>query len=117
VVQRRCQAKEKIVAFTDGLKSAATLMVGGMIGVALAPAVAPALARVARPAAKAGIRAGLLLYGRGRIAAAELRETLEDITAEVQAEFDAEKAQDRPEPAGSAAPPEIVRAGSPEVVH
>ena len=104
------------MAFRDGLKSAATLVVGGMIGVALAPAVAPALARLARPAAKAGIRAGLLLFERGRVAAAELRETLEDITAEVQAEFYAEKAQDSPEVAGPGAPPDVVHA-SPEIVH
>ena len=105
------------MAFRDGLKSAATLVVGGMVGVALAPAVAPALARFARPAAKAGIRAGLLLFERGRFAAAELRETLEDITAEVQAEFDAEKAQDRPEAARPGASADAVHAASPEIVH
>lgn len=105
------------MAFRDGLKSAATLVVGGMIGVALAPAVAPALARVARPAAKAGIRAGLLLFERGRVAAAELRETLEDITAEVQAEFDAEKAQGNLEAAGSVVSPDVVHTASPEIVH
>jgi hypothetical protein len=105
------------VAFRDGLKSAATLVVGGMVGVALAPAVAPALARFARPAAKAGIRTGLLLFERGRVAAAELRETLEDITAEVQAEFDAEKAQGHTEAAGPVVSPDVVHTASPEIVH
>jgi hypothetical protein len=101
------------VAFRDGLKSAATLVVGGMVGVALAPA----LARFARPAAKAGIRAGLLLFERGRVAAAELRETLEDITAEVQAEFDAEKAHGHTEAAGPVVSPDVVHTASPEIVH
>jgi hypothetical protein len=80
------------VALTNGWKSAATLVVGGVIGVLLAPTLAPALARAARPTAKFGIKAGLLLFERGRLAAAELRETMDDITAEVRAELEQEQA-------------------------
>ena len=99
------------MALSNGWKSTATLVVGGLIGVILAPAIAPALGRVARPAVKAGIKAGLLLFERGRLAAAELRETVEDITAEVQAEFDEERALHRTETA------ELQTSPGPDVVH
>ena len=66
-------------------------MVGGLIGVALAPALTPALTRLARPAAKAGMKAGLQLFERGRLAAAELREAMEDIAAEARAELEEEQ--------------------------
>jgi Protein of unknown function (DUF5132) len=101
--------KEIRVALADGWKSAATLLIGGAIGVILAPTLAPALAGAARPAAKAAIKAGLLLFDRARLAAAELRESVEDITAEVQAEL----AESNAPPPGSSAE---VTAGS-EAVH
>jgi Protein of unknown function (DUF5132) len=107
----RGQAKETLVALSNGWKSTATLMVGGLIGVVLAPAIAPALGRVARPAAKAGIKAGLVLFERGRLVAAELLETMEDITAEVQAEFDEERGIHRTERAAVQTSP------GPDVVH
>jgi hypothetical protein len=107
----RGQAKETLVALSNGWRSTATLVVGGLIGVVLAPAIAPALGRVARPAAKAGIKAGLVLFERGRVAAAELRETVEDITAEVQAELHEERATHRSETA------ELQTSPGPDVVH
>jgi hypothetical protein len=105
------------VARGNGLKSTAMLLVGGVIGVALAPTLLPALAKLARPATKAGIRTGLLLFERGRIAAAELWETLEDLTAEVQAEFDAERALHRQPAARPPASPEAASGPGPNVVH
>ena len=96
------------MALTNGWKSAATLMVGGAIGMFLAPTVTPVLARLARPAAKFGIKAGLLLAERGRIAAAELRETVEDIAAEVRAELEQQQAGHPAEPAQAPASPDIV---------
>ena len=99
------------MALSNGWKSTVTLVVGGLIGVALAPAIAPALGRVARPAAKAGIKAGLVLFERGRMAAAELRETVEDITAEVQAELHEERAIHQSETA------ELQTSSGPDVVH
>jgi hypothetical protein len=64
----------------------AAMAAGGAIGVVLAPAVAPAFARIARPAMKGALRVGLIAYRRGREAAAELMETVEDVAAEVKAE-------------------------------
>jgi hypothetical protein len=79
-----------------------TFVVGGIAGVFLAPVVAPALARWSRPGMKAAIKAGLAIYERGRLTAAELRETVEDVTAELAAE--------RAAPAGDTAvePPHAV---------
>jgi hypothetical protein len=62
------------------------MLAGGVVGVFLAPILAPAIARVGKPAAKAAIKAGMAIYQRGREATAELLETFEDITAEVEAE-------------------------------
>ncbi|MDB5408267.1 MAG: hypothetical protein JWL84_3179 [Rhodospirillales bacterium] len=64
----------------------AAMLVGGAAGVFLAPIVTPALARFARPATKTAIKAGLAIYQRARETAAEMRETIEDVTAELQAE-------------------------------
>jgi Protein of unknown function (DUF5132) len=105
------------LALGSGWKSAATLVIGGVIGVVLAPTVAPALAQLARPVAKAGIRAGLLLFERGRLAAAELREAMEDITAEVQAEFAEERGLNQTEPPEAAASVDVAHPQSPEIVH
>lgn len=80
----------------NGWRSVMTLAAGGLIGIALAPALAPALGQLVRPAAKAGIKAGLLLFERGRMAVSELRETVEDITAEVHAELEQERATHHP---------------------
>jgi hypothetical protein len=96
------------VALTNGWKSAATLVAGGVIGVLLAPTLAPALAGLARPAAKFGIKTGLLLFERSRIAAAELRETVEDIAAEVRAELEQEQTILPPESADAPASTDVV---------
>jgi Protein of unknown function (DUF5132) len=104
------------LALGNRLKSAATLVVGGILGVVLAPALAPALTGLMRPAVKAGIKAGLLLFERGQLAAAELRESLEDITAEVQAELAAGRAPEQP-PGDAAGSVEVISAASREIVH
>jgi hypothetical protein len=36
---------------------------------------------------KAGIKGGMIMYDRGRVAMAEARESLEDLTAEAKAEL------------------------------
>jgi hypothetical protein len=70
------QAKENLVALSYVfLKSAATLVIGGIIRGCFRTDGAPVLAKAARPVAKAGINAGLVLYEPGRWAAAELRES------------------------------------------
>lgn len=71
--------------FDNGIKIGAGLAIG--IGaVILAPVVIPALAGVAKPLAKEIIKNGLIIYEKGRVMAAEARETLEDLAAEAQAE-------------------------------
>ena len=64
----------------------AVLVAGGAAGVFLAPVVTPALARLARPTAKAALKAGRAVYQRGLETAAGLRETIEDVQAEIAAE-------------------------------
>jgi hypothetical protein len=62
------------------------MLAGVAAGVFLAPIILPALSRWGRPATKAAIKAGMAVYQRGREAAAELRETVEDVAAEIEAE-------------------------------
>lgn len=62
------------------------VLAGGVAGVFLAPIIGPAIARSARPAAKAMIKAGVALYQRGQETVAELREAVEDATAEFNSE-------------------------------
>ena len=73
-------------------------LIGGAVGIFLAPIIAPAIARMTRPTAKAAIKAGWAIYERGRETAAELREAIEDATAEVNMEMAAEKAGQSTEP-------------------
>jgi hypothetical protein len=74
----------------------AAMLTGGAIGVVLAPVIAPAVARMAGPAFKAALKAGVVLYARGREVTAELREHVEDATAEVRMELAREQAAAAP---------------------
>lgn len=78
----------------------AAILAGGAVGVFLAPIVTPALARMMRPATKAALKAGMAVYQRGAQTAAELRETVEDVAAEINAE--AQEAVATPSPATTA---------------
>lgn len=62
------------------------MLAGGAVGLFLAPVVAPTLARALRPMTKAAIKAGRAVYQRGLETAAEFKETIEDVTAELAAE-------------------------------
>lgn len=74
----------------NGLKLGTGLAVG--IGaLILAPVALPALAAVIRPVAKASIKGSLILIEKTRQLIAEAQETLEDITAEAQAELNSEQ--------------------------
>jgi hypothetical protein len=86
------------------------MLAGGAIGVFLAPIVTPALARLARPATKAAVKTGMAIYQRGRETAAELRETIEDVTAELQAEAAAKS------PGAAECPPPATAADTPATV-
>jgi hypothetical protein len=68
------------------------LVIGGAV-LALAPIVAPAVARALRPAAKTAFKTGLVLYARGREAAAELAAMAEDMMAEARHELAEEARQ------------------------
>jgi hypothetical protein len=70
----------------------AAMLAGGAIGVALAPIIAPAVSRMTGPALKAALKAGVLIYARSREVTAELRERVEDATAEVRMELAREQA-------------------------
>jgi len=70
----------------SGMKVASGLAIG-VAAVLLAPVVFPVVAGVAKSLAKAGIKGGMILYQKGRVAAAEAKETLEDLAAEAEAEL------------------------------
>jgi Protein of unknown function (DUF5132) len=65
----------------------AALVVGVGV-VVLAPVVLPALAAVSKPLAKSAIKTGVILFDKGREAAAEMTEVFEDLVAEARAELD-----------------------------
>lgn len=70
----------------------------GIGAVILAPLVVPMAGAVLKPLAKATIKGGMILFEKGRTVAAEAIETIEDLTAEAEAEL----AQERAESAGEA---------------
>jgi hypothetical protein len=67
------------------------LIAGAGLAALFGPALRPGVARWVRPAAKAAIRGGIVVYEAARARIEEGRETLSDLTAEVQAEFAAER--------------------------
>ena len=74
--------------FGGGLKTGSAIAIGAGV-VLLAPVIIPAVASVLRPVAKAVIKGGMLAYENARIAVAETRETIEDITDEARSEIEA----------------------------
>lgn len=60
-----------------------TILASGAIGVLIAPAVAPALGRSLRPAGRAALKAALRAMADGQRAAGTLRETVDDLQAEI----------------------------------
>ncbi len=72
--------------FDDGRK----LLAGGAIGlgaIVLAPVVAGVVVSLGKPLLKAAIKGGILLAEKGKVAAAEAVETMEDLVAEAKAEL------------------------------
>jgi hypothetical protein len=70
--------------------SSAKLGTGLLIGataVVLAPVVLPVVAGVLKSLTKAGIKGGIMLYEKGKVTAAEARETMEDLAAEAKEEL------------------------------
>ncbi len=72
----------------DLLKDKTVVMVAAGIGVAvLAPVLLPILAGAGRPLARAAIKTGIIMYEKGREAAAEVGEVFDDLVAEARAEI------------------------------
>lgn len=60
----------------------------GVGAIVLAPVVLPVIAAVSRPIAKSAMKTGVIMFEKGREAAAEMREVFEDLVAEARAELD-----------------------------
>ena len=84
--------------FDNGLKIGTGLAIGLGI-IILAPAIAPAVAAVVRPVAKASIKSGIILIQKTMELIAEAKESVEDLTAEAQAELAEERRQQTSKPA------------------
>jgi hypothetical protein len=63
-----------------------TILAAGAVGILIAPAVAPALGRSLRPAGRAVLKAGLRASAQSQRALGTLRETIEDLQAEIDHE-------------------------------
>lgn len=59
----------------------------GVGAVLLVPVVLPIVATAIRPLAKAAVKGGIMLYDKGKVAVAEIQETVEDLVAEAKAEL------------------------------
>lgn len=75
------------------------------LGVAvLGPVIVPVILRAARPVAKTLLKTGIEMFERGREAAAELGEFIEDTAAEAHAEMAKERQAAAPRPQATARP-------------
>jgi hypothetical protein len=89
--------------FDDDERRVATGILIGAVAVVFAKDILPAFADAGRPLAKSTIKSGLMAYAWTRERLAHLRETTEDLLAEVKAEMD-EAAEDRSRQVGSGPP-------------
>jgi len=72
----------------DLLKNKTTLMIVAGVGIAvLAPVLVPIIAGAARPLARAAIKTGIIMFEKGREAAAEVGEVFDDLVAEARADM------------------------------
>lgn len=74
--------------------SAGNLAIGVGI-VLLAPVILPVVGAIVKPLVKAGIKGVLVTYEGAKVAIAETKEALEDITAEAKAEIAGDVAEDQ----------------------
>jgi hypothetical protein len=72
--------------FGNGFKWGGAIAIGAG-AVLLAPVIMPVIAGVLKPLAKNVIKGGILAYEGVKVALAETKETVEDITAEAYAEI------------------------------
>ncbi len=76
----------KLPILGNGMKLGTGLAIGA-VAVILAPVVLPVIGGVLKSLSKSAIKGGLIMYEKGKVAVAEARETLEDLTAEAKAEM------------------------------
>lgn len=60
----------------------------GAAAAMLVPVILPAVAAVGRPLARAAIKTGIVMYEKGREAAAEVGEVIDDLVAEARADLE-----------------------------
>jgi hypothetical protein len=72
--------------FGNGLRFGGAVAIGAA-AVLLAPVILPVVASVLKPVAKGVIKGGILAFEGAKVALAETKETIEDLTAEAQAEI------------------------------
>jgi len=63
--------------------------------VILAPIVLPMIGSILKPVIKAAIKGSMMAYEGVRVAVAEAKESLEDLTAEARSEIDGEPAAEK----------------------
>jgi hypothetical protein len=86
-----------------GLGGTVTAVAIGAGAVLLAPVLLSMIASVLRPVAKAAIKGGILAFENAKVAMAETKETIEDITAEARAEISGAQKETRKSPAKKSA--------------
>jgi hypothetical protein len=82
----------------NGLKGGFAIGLGAAV---LTPVVLPIISAVAKPIVKAAMKGGILLYEKGKVTAAEVAETFEDLAAEAKSELGQTKAKPRAKAASS----------------
>jgi galactitol-specific phosphotransferase system IIC component len=89
--------------FGNGIAGVGTGLLVGLGAMVLAPVVLPVVGAVAKPVAKAAIKGGLILAEKLKVTVAEVKETMEDITAEAKAELTPKGVEAPGEASGGAA--------------
>jgi galactitol-specific phosphotransferase system IIC component len=70
-----------------GIGEMGTGLLFGLGAIVLVPVVLPVVGAVAKPVAKAAIKGGLLLAEKVKVTVAEVKESMENVTAEAKAEL------------------------------
>jgi hypothetical protein len=73
--------------FRNGIGGVGTGLLLGLGAVVVAPVVLSVVGAIAKPVVKAAIKGGLILAEKVKVTVAEVKETMEDVTAEAKAEL------------------------------
>jgi hypothetical protein len=77
---------EDLLSFEEGGK----FVLGGAALLFMGPAILGAATGALRPVAKGAMKLGMAAYGRGKMYAAEAKESIDDLAAEAKAELEEE---------------------------